>query len=308
MKARTLVALSVLVLATGVAHGQGPVGLLSMVSGNVQVVRAGQKTPAPARTADLVGPGDRVLTGPKSEASFLFCPETRAGKILADSDVLFDAGALQVKKGKLGEERKVPTCKLPANLMLASASQQQSGMVRLRGAQLLLRSPAKTNIAHLTPVFRWDAMDNAKLYEVKVMDREERTLWRHTVSGTEAQYPADAKPLAYGQKYWWRVTARDGEDTISEMGSFFQVLPGDQADAIRNTEAGLRKGLADSPADNGPRFLLAFMYEENGMLDAALRVYAELSDKMGPQDWVQARQNELMIKLGWDRLDTAPPR
>ena len=38
---------------------------------------------------------------------------------------------------------------------------------------------------------------------------------------------------------------------------------------------------------NGPRFLLAFLYEENGMVDEAARVYGELADRMQPQDWVQ---------------------
>src|SRR5437867_11158405 len=66
-----------LVLLSGAAfaHAAGPVGLLSMVSGTVQIVRAGEKTPAVARTADLIQPGDRVVTGRNSEASFLFCPE-----------------------------------------------------------------------------------------------------------------------------------------------------------------------------------------------------------------------------------------
>ena len=46
------------------------------------------------------------------------------------------------------------------------------------------------------------------------------------------------------------------------------------------------------------------LYEDNGMTDAAARVYAQLKSRMGDQDWVQGRLNDLMGKLGWDRLDS----
>lgn len=284
------------------------VGLLSLVSGNVQLVRAGEKTPVAARTADLIGAGDRVLTGRNSEAIFLFCPESRTAKILGDAEVQFEATTLRVQKGKLADEHRVPSCRLPTNLALAAASQMQSGMLRLRGSNLVLRSPAHTNVATLQPRFRWDPVENAKAYDFKVMDREERILWRQSASGTEVQYPPEAYAFAWGQKYWWRVTAREDEDILTEAGSYFQVLPQDQAERVRSAESGLRQMLQDNPADNGPRFLLAFLYEENGMLDEAARMYGEVIQQMGPQEWVQARLTELMNKLGWDKLESGPPR
>ena len=309
MSGRSLISLIMIVLPGLAAGAQAAdtVGLLSMVSGTVQIIRVGQKTPVPARTADLIGAGDRVLTGRNSEASFLSCAATKAGKILADSDVQFKETGTQVRKGKIADERQVPSCRLPANLALAGASQLQSGMMRLRGSNLLLRSPAYTQIASLQPRFRWGPVDNAKMYDIKLLDREERILWRQTVSSTEAQYPAGAQALAWGQKYWWRVTARDSEDTLTEAGAYFQVLPAEQAEKVRATESSLRQMLEANPSENGPRFLLAFLYEENGMLDEAARVYAELADRMGPQEWIKTRLNDLMKKLGWDKPDSGKP-
>lgn len=300
--------LFLLICFCAVARAAEPVGLLSMVSGQVQIVRAGQSAPAAARTADLIGAGDRVLTGRNSEAMFLFCPESRAAKVTADSEVQFEAASLAVRKGKLSDERKVPTCRLPSSLALAGASQMQSGMTRLRGSNILLRSPSHTNVAALQPRFRWDPVENATAYDLKLLDREERILWRQSVSSTETLYPGDALALAPGQKYWWRVTAREGEETITEAGSFFQVLPNDQAEQVRSAEGGLQRLRQESPADNGPLFLLAFLYEENGMLDEAVRVYGELAQRMGPQEWVQGHINELMGKLGWDRLESGASR
>ena len=65
------------------------------------------------------------------------------------------------------------------------------------------------------------------------------------------------------------MTAREGEDTLVEAVSFFQVLPNEKAEQVRATEDSLHQLLQDNPSDNGPRFLLAFLYEENGMVDEA---------------------------------------
>jgi len=297
-----------LCLVAPVLQAAEPVGLLSLVTGQVQIVRAGESAPVEARTADLLGAGDRVLTGANSEATFLFCPESRAAKMAAASEVQFDAESLTVKKGSLAEERKVPTCRLPASLVLAAASKMRSGNLRLRGSGMVLRSPANTLVPTLTPSFRWDPVENAAAYEIKLEDREERILWKAEISGTEAQYPGDAATLAWGQKYRWRVTARTDGDAVGEAGSTFQVMPGDQAETVRHAVADLEQQRSGNPADNGPLFLLAFLYEDNGMLDEAVRVYGELAQRMGPQDWVQSRMNDLMGKLGWDRLESGPPQ
>lgn len=290
------------------ARAQSPVGLLSLVSGDVQILRAGQEAPAPARTADLLAAGDRVVTGASGEATFLFCPQSKTAKAMAGSEIEFAAGSFAVKKGKLDAERAVPSCRLPATLTLASASQVQSGTLRLRGANLLLRSPSRTTTATLRPRFRWEAVDRAVSYELKVLDREERILWRTQVSGTEAEYPAEATTLAWGQKYWWRLTARDERDPLDEAGTYFQVLPADQAQDVRLAEDSLRAMLEQNPGDNWPRFLLAFLYEERGLWDEAVRVYYDLDRRMGSQPWVESRLNDLLSKLGWDRLENTPPR
>jgi hypothetical protein len=173
---------------------------------------------------------------------------------------------------------------------------------------MVLRAPANTLVPTLTPSFRWDSVKDATGYEIKLEDREERILWKTDLSGTEVSYPADAEALVWGQKYRWRVTAQSSGETIDEAGSTFQVMPGDQAEAVRNAIAELEKQRSVNPSDNGPLFLLAFLYEDNGMLDEAVRVYGDLAQQMGPQDWVQSRMNDLMGKLGWDRLESGAPQ
>src|SRR5580658_1859632 len=84
-----------------------PVGLVSLVKGSVQIQRAGQKTPVAAKMADLVGTGDRLITGAGGEAVFIYCPDARSARLAAAGEVTFTANALQVTKGKLADDHRI---------------------------------------------------------------------------------------------------------------------------------------------------------------------------------------------------------
>jgi hypothetical protein len=284
---------------------QAPVGLLSSVRGTVQIVRAGQTAPVAAKMADLIGPGDRLITGPNSEAVFLYCPDPRSARLPAGGEVVFAATALQVRRGKLADERKTAGCRLPATLALAASSQQQVGLVKTRPLGLVTqRAPVGgTFIPENRPVFRWQPVEGAKSYDIRVTDREEQTLFKTTVTGTEITYPAEAPALAAGRKYWWRVVARDGEENLSEANNSFQTMSDTQAKEFKAAEADLKKQIAATPADSGPKILLAFLYEEYGMWDLAARAYDDLSRQIGENDWLKVRLYTAMGKLGWERVD-----
>jgi hypothetical protein len=172
---------------------------------------------------------------------------------------------------------------------------------------LILLSPSRTNIASLQPHFRWEPLDGATEYELKITDREERTLWRQKLTSRDAPYPTSAPALAWDQKYLWHVTARNGDEVLTDVGSFFQILPKERADDVRSTEEAARRSMAADPKDNNLLFLLAFLYEENGMLDEAARTYHEITQRTGTGDWVQVRLVDLMNKLGWDKVESARP-
>lgn len=293
----------VLAVAVGTVSAQAPVGLLSLVRGTVQIVRAGQTTPAAAHPADLIGSGDRVITGANGEAVFLYCPDPKSARLTAGGEVLFTTSALKVNKGKLADERKVGGCRLPSTLALSGASEQQVGLVRTRGRDVNLRSPSRSFINSELPTFHWLPVENAKSYEIKVTDREEKVLFKATVTATQVQYPQSAPKLVAGQKYWWRVTARDASDTLSDAGTYFQTLTEAQAKEFKAAEADLKKQIAAAPADNGPRILLAFLYEDSGLFEDAVRSYEDLMKRLGPSDWLKSRQATLMFKIGWDKVE-----
>jgi hypothetical protein len=281
-----------------------PVGLVSMVKGAVQIQRAGQKTPVAAKMADLVGPGDRLITGAGGEAVFIYCPDARSARLQAAGEVTFSASALQVIKGKLADDHKIAGCRLPTTLALSSASQQAVGMVKTRGLEMRLRAPVEgVFISEARPKFAWEPVPEATRYDVRLQNREEEVLYKTTVTATEFQYPVDGPALEPGQKYWWRVSAVGKDGQMDVAGTFFQTLPANQVQTFRTSEADLKKQIAANPGDTGPRILLAFLYEENGMYDAAARLYDKLSKELSDNSWIKSRLYTMLEKLHWDKVE-----
>jgi hypothetical protein len=298
-------ALPAVCLATAVSLADDtPVGLLSLVKGSVQIQRAGQKTPVAAKMADLVGPGDRLITGAGGEAVFIYCPDARSARLPSAGEVTFTARALQVTKGKLADDHKIAGCRLPTTLALSSASQQQVGLVKTRGLELRLRAPVEgVYISEPRPKFAWEPVKDAARYDVRLQNREEQVLYKTTVTGTDFQYPADGPALEPGQKYWWRVSAVGKDGQMDVAGTFFQTLPAEQAKEFKASEADLKKQAAANPKDTGPRILLAFLYEDNGMYDAAARSYNTLSNELSDNTWIKARLYTMLEKLHWDKVE-----
>ena len=288
------------------AQAASQLGLLTLVSGKVEILRAGEKASLPARPADFIEPGSRVVTGPRSETVFLFCPQRRSARILENSEVEFEAGQMKVLKGKISEERDLPTCHLPEGLVLSSASRMQSGTLRMRGLELALISPSHTKVSLLQPEFRWNPVEDATRYELRLLDQAQNILWSQDLSGTEAKIPPEASVLSLGGRYWWRVTALDQTGIVSEAGSDFQVLPRENAEVLRVSDAALRRLMEENPKDAGPLYLLAFLYEENGVLDEAARIYGEIARQPEAQAWIRVHLSDLMKRLGWQSLDPVP--
>jgi hypothetical protein len=279
------------------------VGLLSKISGKVEIRRPGEDAMVTAKLADFIEAGSRVRTGARSETVFLFCPERRSARILQNSEVEFQAGKFTVLKGTIRDERDLPTCRLPEGLVLTSASRLQSGMLRMRGFELALISPSHTSVSSLQPVFRWSPLDDASQYELQLMDQDRNVLWSHKGPATQAKFPADGPALSWGEKYWWRVKALNDTGTVGESDSDFQVLTMQQAEAVRDSGSALRRSIGENPKDAGPLMLLAFLYEEYGMLDQAVPLLEELAQEPEAQEWVGVHLKELMGRLGWQSVD-----
>jgi cytochrome c-type biogenesis protein CcmH/NrfG len=80
-------------------------------------------------------------------------------------------------------------------------------------------------------------------------------------------------------------------------------MPEAQSKEFHVAAADLKKQIDGAPKDSGPRILLGFLYEENGMYDAAACTYEALGKQVGENDWILARKITMLNKLGWDKPD-----
>jgi hypothetical protein len=178
------------------------------------------------------------------------------------------------------------------------------GLLATRGLEMRLRAPVEgVFISEAHPKFAWEPVPDATRYDVRLQNREEEVLYKTTVTTTEFQYPANGPALEPGQKYWWRVSAVGKDGQMDVAGTFFQTLPAKQAQEFKTTEADLKKQIAANPSDTGPRVLLAFLYEENGMYDAAARSYNTLSKELSDNTWIKSRLYTMLEKLHWDKVE-----
>lgn len=297
-----------------VTAAQQPLGMLTAVSGKVQIVRNGETRAAHA--AEFLYAGDRVTARAASYADFLYCPQLRAARIPAATEVSFDAAEFTVARGRLANEWAIPACRLPATTALSIPSRQHLGVTRLRSLfddrpairpnlakryddllqkGIVLYWPANTKTSSQFPSFRWSPVAGAASYELRLTDAEENVLWAIHSEETRRKFPLAAPPLEWGRRYWWRVIARGPDGDLEEAGSYFELLPEERAQELEKSAGELRRRATQRPNDPLPRLALAFLYEENGLLDQAAGIYARLASP----DWARARFLELAVKLGW---------
>lgn len=263
-----------------------PVGLLTRVSGKVQVIRAGQKDAVEAHAYDLLFAGDRIITSSGAEAGYMFCPATESARVAAGSEVSFAGNQVEVLKGSVSGRAKTGPCRLPKNLALGNASTQTAGVTRLRGMELALLAPCSTNVAINRPSFQWSPVREADAYQLSITDREERTIWKASTSALQVTYAPDAPPLDWGQKYWWGVQAQKGGEVLEEARAQFTVLPREQADMVQQAAKQIQAGGQDKRLS---MLLLALLYDANGVLDQALEAYRGSEDL----PWVRTRISEI---------------
>jgi len=97
------------------------------------------------------------------------------------------------------------------------------------------------------PLFSWTSVPKAAAYEVMVgpnQDTNVNTFWRSgRIAFTQTMYPADARSLENGQRYYWQVKALDG------LGNPVGGVDGRSQPADFTINSSARATTAISPAD-----------------------------------------------------------
>lgn len=138
---------------------------------------------------------------------------------------------------------------------------------------LRLNSPRKVNLINSVFTFRWISVDNTKEYEFVLTDRFDKPVMTKEVHGNSITLNADELKLARNTYYFWKVRAKGDKKSKSDDACFL-VLSDDKIKSIQDTIETIKNEVGE---DNNPtsKIILAAFYEQNYIIDEALRSYRE---------------------------------
>lgn len=138
---------------------------------------------------------------------------------------------------------------------------------------LRLNSPRKVNLISPIYTFKWVTADNSKEYEFILTDRFDKPVLTKEVQGNSITLNADEMKLARNTYYFWKVKAKGDKKSKSDDACFL-ILSQDKVNSIKDTVETIKSEVGD---ENNPtsKIILAAFYEQNYIIDEALRSYKE---------------------------------
>ncbi len=289
--------LLLLVLASAAGHAglqrrptaaHTAIGMLSSLSGDVQVKPVTAQRWQPARLMMLLYPGDLLSVGAKSQAMTVFFADGHREKLHPRTKASLQTGTCGILHGAK------QTLASPGGTRTGTLLQTAQQHLNSRGGGILMRGdPQQETLIPLTladtkvltdrPLFRWTPIKQADQYVVALFDSRHQPLWQHAVPQCELAYPAEEASLQAGIAYYWEVRAFRGETMLTMAFAFFELLDLPTRDAVTAEARTYQAMQTQDPADLTPCLLLAALYETNGLRDNAILVYRQLV-RMRPQE------------------------
>ncbi|MFC2130541.1 hypothetical protein ACFLSQ_03825 [Bacteroidota bacterium] len=138
---------------------------------------------------------------------------------------------------------------------------------------LQLNSPRKANLLNNVFTVRWHEFENAKEYEFILSDRFDKPITTKNVHGTFLTVDASELNLDKDTYYFWKVKAK-GDDKNKSDDACFLILSDEKAKAIRDTVE-IIKSEVGGDKNASAKIILAAFYEQNYIIDEALKAYRE---------------------------------
>lgn len=262
-----------------------PLGIITSVSGDAQVLDAGAKKLRAAELADVLHPGTRLVTGGNGSIGFVFCPEASAAVMESRTSLEFNRTSYTVKSGAVGQPRRVPSCRIP---LVSAGGAAHVGGVNMRGqTNLLLVSPVGVAVALGGVEFTWKPVEGATFYRIALRNDDGEEFWEGESAQPALTYDP-AERLAPGSSYRWRVTALRDEEVLSSASAGFRVLNNEEMQRVQELKA------ASMPWEE-QRILLGMLYEELNMPQQALEQYQQL--KIAASSRLEAHVAALRARL-----------
>ncbi len=287
--------LGLLISAVFPAYSQGgvtAVGMVTQITGQVFIQRGQAKNEA--KLAELLYPGDTLVTTGAGVASIMYCPTSE--KLVLGKSVTLELGAKDIKVVKgAAPARSAARCMLP-RVALGSESLERMGAFRARGLKPVVQYLGGP-ISGERPTFEWAAVEGAKSYRLRLKDADEdKLLWESRPSSPMVAYPASEPALQPGKAYEWEILAEANGEQLAQSSVSFEVKKNGEAAAKQDddlmqgleleskgyfAEAGayFRKIRKASPEDTRITRHLAWLYWSAGLLEAFKQEWNSLTDK-----------------------------
>lgn len=131
-------------------------------------------------------------------------------------------------------------------------------------------SPRNTRILTTKPTLRWNPVEGANSYEVRIQGIG--FMWQTEVEGTGVAYGCE-KLLQPGAGYELVVNADNGASSLEESSIRFYLLEEKEAGSIRSEVEQLQKRPL---SEEGKALALVYLYRRNGLQAEAIEVLADL--------------------------------
>lgn len=275
------------------------IGMLSSLTGDVQVKPATAQRWQPARLMMLLYPGDLLSVGAKSQAMTVFFVDGHREKLHPRTKASVQTGTCGILHG--AKQTLASPGGIRTGTLLKTAQQQlnsRGGGILMRGdpkhETLIPLTLADTKVLTDRPLFRWTPIRQADQYVVALFDSRHQPLWQYAVPQCELAYPAEEASLQAGVAYYWEVRAFRGETMLTMAFAFFELLDQPTRDTVIAEAHGYQTMQTQDPADLTAWLLLAALYESHDLRDDAILVYRQL---------VRMRPHEAAFQHALARLD-----
>ena len=157
--------------------------------------------------------------------------------------------------------------------------------------------PRMMYVSQAKPTFRWNGVEGASVYTVRLIGPAGKAEWETEVQSTALEYPDDAPPLEWGVKYLVTVEADNGASSVDDEGGIlgFEVLDEFTFDEVQN-EA--KEILVKNLTDRQKAIALAELYRKEGLIAEAISTLESIEDGDGQTALVYRLLGDLYSQVG----------
>lgn len=168
---------------------------------------------------------------------------------------------------------------LPPKSAIRKGDIQQTGAVVLRTvgglSKITILSLSDTAVRSAQPVFRWQPVEGAETYKLRVFDVQDKLFFEITTDTTSFTY--SKSDLHRGDQYWWTVLAMARGKIFAKGEGQFSVITEESLEKLIQAE---REIIKQYPQESTESMVsLAMIYENHELFDDAADIFRKLHEK-----------------------------